>query len=100
MVYKLEDKCYNKIDLNKEEMIDMMNDHNNEELTLFEYLTQYADEHVLTISEFASHAHISLTTLYKLKEVRPSVQTYRKLAKATGRDAYDLRNNYCIKHDE
>lgn len=66
--------------------------------TLFELLKDTASEQVITFSELIDKANISARTMYKLKERRPSVQTYRKLAKATNIDVLTLRQ-YPIKRD-
>lgn len=59
--------------------------------TLYEYIERVArEEKVLTIRELAEQADLTHNTIYNTRYRRPTLKTYRKLAKVLGIDPKEL----------
>lgn len=70
----------------------------NENITLFEYLKYKADDMGYEFYKFAIAMGLSSSTLYSFQHKKPSLRTYRKIAKFTKTDLNELRS-YPIKKD-
>ena len=67
-----------------------------ENQTLYELVDEYIDRQSLTYVEFAKKIGVSTPTIYGLQIRKPSLKTYRKLAKELNINTWDLRQ-YPIK---